>query len=132
VDVPESQTGSSAFPARGTMAQLVGIIVPDTTMDSSTYRPCPLAVHDIALTGELLELVELLAKNAHDVWAQKRIGEDWRYGKKRNDAEKLTPCLVPYEELDDSEREYDRALVRETLKVILKLGYRIEKDGGSL
>jgi len=97
-------------------------------MDSSTYQPCPIAADDVALSSDLLQLVELLSKNAHDLWAQKRIGEGWGYGKVRNDAEKRTPCLVRYEELLDSEREYDRVLVRQTLKTIIKLGYRIEKS----
>ena len=98
-------------------------------MDQLTYQPTPILADDVALGPELLQLVELLAKNAHDIWAHKRIADGWRCGKERNDVEKRTPCLVPYEELPDSEREYDRVLVQQTLKTILKLGYRIEKAG---
>lgn len=91
------------------------------------YHPCPIGTDDIEIRDELRELVELLAKNAHDVWAQKRMSDGWRYGETRSDEEKLTPCLVAYETLPDAEREYDRVLVRETLKTILKLGYSIGK-----
>jgi len=96
-------------------------------MDFPKYQPSPILTDDVPLPPELLQLVELLARNAHDIWAHKRIADGWHYGKERNDSEKLTPCLLPYEELPDSEREYDRVLVRQTLKAILKLGYRIEK-----
>jgi ryanodine receptor 2 len=99
---------------------------------SHTYEPCPISVDGIELPTELIELVELLAMNAHDVWARTRIGDGWRYGPHRDDAQKLTPCLTPYEELPDSERAYDRALVRETLKTILKLGYSITKTPNEL
>jgi hypothetical protein len=34
---------------------------------------------------------------------------------------------VPYENLSESEKEYDRVMVNETLKTILALGYRIAK-----
>jgi len=66
-----------------------------------------------------------MAKNVHDVWAQTRIEQGWRYGVQRNDAEKLHPCLVPYEELPESEKEYDRNTAISTLKLIKKLGFDI-------
>ncbi len=40
---------------------------------------------------------------------------------------KNNPCLVPYEELTEEEKEYDRKTAMETLKLILTLGYKIEK-----
>ena len=69
----------------------------------------------------------LLAGNTHDVWAKGRVEQGWTYGKERNDTLKQTPCLVPYEELPDSEKAYDRNTAIETLKLIVKLGYRISK-----
>jgi RyR domain-containing protein len=98
---------------------------------SSAYNPSPIDTNSISLPLELLELIELLAKDAHDVWAQMRIRAGWRYGDSRNDVEKLTPCLVSYEQLPDSEREYDRVLVRHTIGAIIALGYRIEKNSRS-
>jgi len=73
----------------------------------------------------LQELTELLAQNTHDIWAAQRITEGWQYGQERNDALKTHPCLVPYEDLPESEKEYDRNTATETLKVILKLGFKI-------
>ena len=91
------------------------------------YTPKPMDTSTIELSAELLELTELLAKNTHDVWAAGRIAEGWTYGDIRNDVNKKHPCLVPYEDLPESEKEYDRATSLETLKVILSLGYVINR-----
>jgi hypothetical protein len=91
------------------------------------YKPHPIATADVELGAEISELTELLARNAHDIWAQQRMAEGWKYGPARNDATREHPCLIPYEDLPESEKEYDRNLSTETLKVILALGYRIEK-----
>ena len=69
----------------------------------------------------------MLAKNVHNVWAQKRLSEGWKYGTARNDDRKEHPCLVPYEDLPEDERVYDLITVTETLKTIVALGYYIEK-----
>lgn len=92
-----------------------------------TYTPAPLDTRDIDLPKELDELIERMARNVHDVWAQGRIAEGWTYGEQRDDKQKTHPCLVPYEELPDAEREYDRQTAVQTLKMILKLGFKIHK-----
>ena len=89
------------------------------------YRPNPVDTSDVVLPEALVELTEKIAKNSHDVWAVGRIKEGWRYGEKRDDDNKLTPCMVEYEELPESEKEYDRNTSFETIKLILKLGYQI-------
>ena len=91
------------------------------------YKPNPIDTSGIELPDNLLELTELLAKNTHEVWAKQRFAEGWKYGKERNDEQKEHPCLVPYEELPENEKEYDRETAMETLKVIVKLGIKIEK-----
>lgn len=91
------------------------------------YTPAPLDTRDIELPKELDELIERMARNVHDVWAQGRIAEGWTYGEQRDDKQKTHPCLVPYEELPDAEREYDRQTAVQTLKLILKLGFKIHK-----
>ena len=92
------------------------------------YDPKPVNTDGIELTEDILELCEQLAENTHDVWAVTRINDGWVYGEERNDALKHHPCLVPYGELPESEKEYDRKTSIETLKLIIKLGYRITKD----
>lgn len=92
-----------------------------------TYIPCPLDTSNIVLPEEITVLVELLAQNNHDIWASERISQGWSYGEKRDDTKKETPCLVPYEELSESEKDYDRNTAIGVLKHILALGYKIEK-----
>jgi ryanodine receptor 2 len=91
------------------------------------YTPKPIDTCGIALPQDILELTEQLAEHAHDVWAQRRIREGWTYGKARDDKTKKHPDLVPYNDLPDSEKEYDRSAAMETLKAIVALGYRLEK-----
>ena len=91
------------------------------------YTPAPLDTRDIELPKELDELIEEMARNVHDVWAQGRIAEGWTYGEQRDDKRKTHPCLVPYEELSEEEKSYDRNTAIETLKLILKLGFKIGK-----
>ena len=91
------------------------------------YKPNPINTDDVILSEELLELTEKLAENTHEVWADGRIREGWKFGTERNDKNKETPCLVPYSELSESEKSYDRNTALETLKLIIKLGYSIEK-----
>ena len=93
-----------------------------------SYTPTPIDTSDVTLDSGILELGELIAKNTHDVWAVGRINEGWSYGEARNDEKKLHPCLIPYEELPESEKEYDRSTATEALKLIVKLGYKIEKS----
>jgi ryanodine receptor 2 len=92
-----------------------------------TYIPAPVDTEHVRLTDDIRELTELLAKNTHEVWARQRLADGWRYGPTRDDVRKEHPCLVPYEELSDAEKEYDRRTAVETLKLIVALGYRLEK-----
>ena len=91
------------------------------------YVPQPVDTNDIELPVELNLLVEQMAKNVHEVWAQNRIGQGWTWGEERNDMLKHHPCLVAYEELPEEEKLYDRKTAIETLKLITKLGFRITK-----
>lgn len=93
------------------------------------YTPKPVDTSDIVLPQDLLDLAEVIAKNVHEVWSASRIKEGWVYGEVRDDEKKTTPCLVPYEELPEIEKEYDRKTAFETIKLIVKLGYSCQKKG---
>jgi RyR domain len=95
-------------------------------MPDPSYVPHPVDTSKVSLR-ELQPLLEQLARNAHEIWAQKRMQDGWSYGAHRDDTKRTHPCLIPYENLSESEKEYDRVMVNETLKSILALGYRIEK-----
>ena len=94
-------------------------------MTGIPYIPIPIDTSDVELSDELKQLVEQLARNVHDNWAIGRFNEGWTYGPVRNDALKQHPCLVDYDDLPESEKEYDRNTSMETLKAILKLGFTL-------
>ena len=93
------------------------------------YKPEPLDTQAIELPDELQQLLERLAENTHDVWARQRMADGWTWGPHRDDAAKKNPCLVPYADLPESEKVYDRQTAGEVLKAILKLGYKVQRDG---
>ena len=96
-------------------------------MKQKTYTPQPIDTSDVELPKELEALVEQMSKNVHEVWAETRIKQGWKYGSERNDELKTHPCLIPYEELPEEEKEYDRNTSIGTLKLIMKLGFDISK-----
>lgn len=91
------------------------------------YIPQPIDTSDVYLDEDLNVLVERMARNVHDVWAKNRIEQGWIYGEFRSDSLKHHPCLIPYEELSEVEKAYDRDTVLQTLKLISKLGFKITK-----
>ena len=93
-----------------------------------SYVPQPMDTSDVRLPEELNGLIEQMAKNVHEVWAQSRIEQGWVYGEQRSDELKQHPCLVAYEELPEVEKAYDRDTALGTLKLITKLGFRISKE----
>ena len=96
-------------------------------MKQKTYTPQPIDTTGVELPEELKMLVEQMSKNVHEVWAETRIQQGWTYGEQRNDELKTHPCLIPYEELPESEKEYDRNTSIGTLKLIMKLGFKISR-----
>ena len=96
-------------------------------MNKQMYTPQPIDTNDVVLPAELEELVEEMSKNVHEVWAETRIKQGWTYGEQRNDELKTHPCLVPYEDLPEEEKEYDRNTSIGTLKLIMKLGFNISQ-----
>ena len=97
-------------------------------MNKKMYKPQPIDISNVKLPIELEVLVEEMSKNVHEVWAETRISQGWTYGEQRDDELKTHPCLVPYEELPEEEKEYDRNTSIGTLKLIMKLGFRIDKE----
>ena len=89
------------------------------------YNPQPINVEDIVLDANLEDLTEAIAENAHDIWARARMDEGWTYGPVRDDAKKHHPDLVPYAQLSESEKEYDRLMAMNTLRLVKRLGYDI-------
>lgn len=96
-------------------------------MEQKTYTPHPIDLGDIELTPQLEQLREAIAENAHEVWAAGRIKDGWTYGPERDDKLKKHPDLIPYSELPDGEKQYDRETAMNTIKLVIKLGYDLVK-----
>lgn len=94
---------------------------------SNNYTPSPADTTNIQLPEELIALAEAISKNVHEVWAQNRIREGWTYGPVRDDQKRQTPCLVPYDQLPEEEKAYDRNTAFGTLKFIVSQGFEIHK-----
>ena len=97
-------------------------------MSKKNYIPQPVETKGVELPEELNALAEEIAKNVHEEWSAGRMKEGWTYGEERDDSKKHHPCLVPYEDLSEAEREYDRNTSQETLKLIMKLGFKIVRE----
>lgn len=92
------------------------------------YEPKPIDTSSVTLPEELLALTELIAENVHEVWSKGRLSEGWTFGEVKDSVKKTTPLLVPYSELEENEKEYDRQTALETIKLIVSLGYSITKN----
>lgn len=97
-------------------------------MNKNNYISQPIDTKGVELPEELNVLAEEIAKNVHEVWSEGRMKEGWTYGEERDDLKKHHPCLVPYEDLTETEKEYDRKTSQETLKLIMKLGFKIVRE----
>ena len=106
------------------MHQIITIMIDQT---SNNYTPTPVDTTNIQLPEELMALAEAISKNVHEVWAQNRIREGWTYGPVRDDQKRQTPCLVPYDQLPEEEKAYDRNTAFGTLKFIVSQGFEIHK-----
>ncbi len=95
---------------------------------AGNYHPHPIDVSDVRLEEDLIELSEYLAENVHEVWSAQRIAQGWRYGERRDDSARLHPGLLPYSELDEREKDYDRLTALNTLRLVVKLGFRISRE----
>ena len=102
------------------------LVVINTT-DKFIYEPSPIGLDDVELSEDLSELQEAIAENAHEIWAKNRRDQGWSYGPERNDQKKETPDMIPYCNLPDSEKLYDREMAMQTLKLVKKLGFEIVK-----
>ena len=102
-------------------------LVTITSSSMKTYTPKPIDLSDVELTEDLNELREAIAENAHEIWAENRQAEGWTYGPQRDDQLKQTPDMVPYSQLPEGEKEYDREMAMKTIKLLKKLGYDLIK-----
>lgn len=91
------------------------------------YRPAPTDTSHITINEELKTDIERISAQIHETWAVERIKKGWCYGDVYDPEKKQHPCLIAYDELTESEKDMDRATVTKTIKMLLYLGYTIEK-----
>ena len=94
------------------------------------YEPKSLDLTRVEIPADLNNLVEQLSEITHDNWLKQRVADGWRHGQSRNDLLKEHPCIVPYDELPESEKEYDRKISLGVIQAMLALGYRVESPSG--
>ena len=103
-------------------------IVSVTKRGLRQYNPAPINASNFQLSDDLDELIEAIAENSHDIWARQRMDDGWSYGPKRDDDHKKHPDLIPYSDLSESEKEYDRKTARGILELVQRLGFKIVKE----
>jgi len=92
------------------------------------YKPQPIDTSEIKLSSEMLEIIEILTKNTHEVWAEQKIKDGWHYAEKTSDKDMAHSCIKEFEKLSEEEIRYDRNTVTEAIKVLIKMGYKITKE----
>jgi voltage-gated potassium channel Kch len=65
--------------------------------------------------------IEVMARLEHDRWVTERRRGGWRAGP-RDESARTTPWLIPWEELPDDIREYDRMFVRQLPDLLSRVG----------
>lgn len=93
---------------------------------SDMYRPDKLDKWNVPLPEELLPLRETLAERIHDTWAAGKLADGWRWGPRLDEARRTHPSLLPYGQLSESEKEYDRRTAAATIRCMLEEGWRVE------
>ncbi len=127
---PNSSNAEDAYPIKqfkDAWNDSKNYLVTITSNSMKTYTPKPIDLSDVELTEDLNDLREAIAENAHEIWAENRQAEGWSYGPQRDDKLKQTPDMVPYSQLPEGEKEYDRAMAMKTIKLLKKLGYDLIK-----
>ncbi|KAA3679890.1 ryanodine receptor 2 [Paragonimus westermani] len=91
------------------------------------YKPQPLDLSQIVLSKRLESLVNQLAENTHNMWARDRISLGWTYGFREDHAQKRSPHLVPFNEVDPIIKHSNRETAIETVKTLLAYGYSLDQ-----
>ncbi|XP_037606362.1 ryanodine receptor 3 isoform X4 [Sebastes umbrosus] len=102
------------------------IKLPKDYVMSNGYKPAPLDLSDVKLTGGQEVLVDKLAENAHNVWAKDRIKQGWTYGIQQDLKSRRNPRLVPYALLDERTKKSNRDSLREAIRTMVGYGYDID------
>lgn len=73
-------------------------------------------------------MLEILAEAVHNHWMAGKLREGWKYGSVTDKACKIHSCLVPYQKLNDGDKESDRDIARSIPEILRLAGYRIVRN----
>jgi len=95
--------------------------------NTNGYVPNPklLPIKDLPIS--IIDELENMAENIHEVWATQKMEEGWTFGETLDLMAKKHPSLKPYAELDETQKNYDRNTALATLTYLIENGYQIVK-----
>lgn len=102
----------------------------DPFLMSNGYKPAPLDLSGIELTGRVEELIELLAENTHNVWSSERISQGWTYAVSDDPLNRRSPHLVPYSFVDPLIKKANMDTAADTVRTLLAYGYLLDPPTG--
>lgn len=79
------------------------------------------------LPEEYEAIREEVAASVHDAWTKEKIADGWKAADHRDAVQKLDDRLIPYNELPEEEKKYDRATAEAAIRALLSCGYEITK-----
>lgn len=74
------------------------------------------------------EEIEILAEMEHERWMEERLMEGWKQDDTLEESDhdrKLSPCLIPWEDLTEEVKDWDRDPVSNIPKLLKKAGFEI-------
>lgn len=71
------------------------------------------------------EQIEALARLEHDRWVDERLTAGWTLGPERDHENLISPYLIPYDELPERVKEYDRDPARQLIGLVKSAGLMV-------
>ena len=95
------------------------------------YIPEPINVNGINLSTDLHNLVQRFSEHYHDAWASRKMDSGWVYNEQWNPNTKTHPRLKPYHLLSEREKDRYKEPIRDAIKALLALSFKIEQSEGT-
>lgn len=74
--------------------------------------------------------IERLAIMEHEGWVSEKMSKGWAYGEKKDDFKKLSPYIIPWDELTEDIKEIDRQAVRNIPELLAMVGFELYRISG--
>ena len=91
------------------------------------WKMRPKSSKDEVITEIPEDAVEALAIFEHDEWIKERVDSGWMYGEVKNIEKKISPYIVPYDELTEEIKNLDRDTIRNIPELLGMIGMNIYK-----